>query len=364
MIKRVCIIAAVLGMGAALTASAQTATMYGVLDTGIEYVNHVGAEGHSLTRIPTITGTIPSRLGIRGSEDLGRDMNAVFVLESGIGMDTGSSNQGGRLFGLQSWVGLAGSWGQISVGRQLTMLLLSMQEINILGPNIYGAGSFDSYIPNARADNAIAYKGRFYGFTVGAMYSFGRDIINAGPSPSGMNCAGESGTSSTTCREWSAMLMYDAARWGASAAVDTLSGGPGAFGGLQRADQEDKRLSTGAYVRFPDGKVAFNWIRRSNDARANPRSDLVSAGMSYDVASAFNLAGQVAWLRYRNTPDKALLYALRGTYFLSKRTAVYANVGWVNNSDRLAMTVSAGPGSDPVPGASQLGTMLGVRHAF
>ncbi|WBS05792.1 porin [Pseudoduganella sp. SL102] len=81
-------------VGAPLTAAAQPVTLYGVLDTGVEYVNHVGPSGRSLTRVPTITGTFPSRWGIRGSEDLGGGMHAVFALESGIGMDTGSVSGG------------------------------------------------------------------------------------------------------------------------------------------------------------------------------------------------------------------------------------------------------------------------------
>lgn len=32
----------------------------------------------------------------------------------------------------------------------------------------YGSSSLDNYLPNARADNAIGYTGKFGGFTVGA----------------------------------------------------------------------------------------------------------------------------------------------------------------------------------------------------
>jgi predicted porin len=354
-----------LGMGAAGATLAQSVTLYGVLDSGVEYVNHVGPESRGLTRVPTITGTIPSRWGIRGNEDLGDDIKAIFALESGLGMDNGMLNQGGRLFGLQAWVGLSGKWGQISVGRQLTMLLQALYDTDILGPNIYGIGSFDSYLPNARADNAVAYKGKFGGLTVGAMLSTGRDTVNAGPSPGGMNCAGEAAGNSKVCREWSALLAYEHAGWGGSLAIDTLHGGPGAFGGLASPDQTDKRIMVGAYRRTPKGRFAVSWIRRNNDASVTPRNDLVSAGASRDMLPAFNLAGQVSWLHYRHTANKALLYAVRGTYSLSRRTAVYANVGLIDNSPQLALSVSAGaPGANPVAGASQLGTMLGLRHTF
>ena len=46
-------------------------TLYGLLDTGVEHVTNVGASGSGLTRLPLLTGSVPSRLGFRGSEDLG-----------------------------------------------------------------------------------------------------------------------------------------------------------------------------------------------------------------------------------------------------------------------------------------------------
>lgn len=50
---------------------AQSATIYGMMDVGIESLNNVAAAGGSLTRMPSNTGIIPSRLGFRGKEDLG-----------------------------------------------------------------------------------------------------------------------------------------------------------------------------------------------------------------------------------------------------------------------------------------------------
>src|SRR5437762_2042426 len=197
-------IAAGLLAASPLLASAQSSvTLYGVIDTGVEYVSNVGANGHGLVRMPNLTATVPSRWGIRGSEDLGGGLKSIFVLESGFSPDSGSSNQGGRLFGRQALVGLTNQYGQLSFGRQYTMLFWATLDSDILGPNVYGSGSLDSYLPNTRADNAVSYKGTFGGFTVGATYSFGRDTVNAGPSPAGTNCAGENAADSKQCREWS-----------------------------------------------------------------------------------------------------------------------------------------------------------------
>ena len=182
----------VAAMAVAPVALAQTpgVTLFGIIDTGVEYVTDVGSAGQGLWRVPTQTGTVASRVGVRGSENLGGGLRAEFVIENGFAPDMGTAAQGGRLFGRQAWVGLSGPWGTVSLGRQYTMLFWSLLDADLLGPNMYSSGSLDSYIPNARADNAIAYRGKFGGLTLGATWSFGRDAVNAGPSPGGTNCAG------------------------------------------------------------------------------------------------------------------------------------------------------------------------------
>jgi len=297
---------AALAAAVPMLASAQsTVTLYGVVDTGIEYVNNVGAAKDGVARVNTLTGTVPSRWGIRGTEDLGGGLKSLFVLESGFAPDSGTSNQGARLFGRQALVGLSGPWGQVALGRQYTMLFWATLDPDILGPNVYGSGSLDSYLPNARADNAVSYKGTFGGFTVGATYSFGRDTVNAGPSPAGTNCAGENAADSKQCREWSALLQYDNKWWGVAAAYDSLRGGPGAFGGLTRSNQTDDRLSLNGYVLLSKTKMGLGVIRRDNDGSPTPRSDLWYAGLAYDITPAFTLAGQVYYLKYHNSDNKA-----------------------------------------------------------
>ncbi|UDM52689.1 porin [Cupriavidus sp. MP-37] len=348
-----------------LAAAAQSVTLYGVFDTGVEYVNNVGPSKDGVARVPVLTGTVPSRWGLRGSEDLGGGLKSVFVLESGFAPDSGQANQGGRLFGRQAFVGLSGNWGQVALGRQYTMLFWANLDTDILGPNIYGSASLDSYIPNSRADNAVSYKGTFGGLTVGATYSFGRDAVNAGPSPAGTNCAGENPADRNACREWSALVMYETKWWGVSASYDSLRGGPGAFAGLTSSGLSDDRLSLGGYMLLSRTKLGLGVIRRDNEASPTPRSDLWYGGIAYDITPALTLAGQVYYLRYHHSDNKAMLYALRGSYAFSKRTSVYATAGFIDNGGQLAMSVSAGQaGSNPPPGANQFGTMIGIKHVF
>jgi predicted porin len=349
---------------AAPAASAQQVTLYGLVDLAVERVSNVGASGDRLYRMPTTTGSLPSRFGFRGSEDLGGGLRAVFVLESGFGSDTGSFTQGGRAFGRQAWVGFSGPWGTAGVGRQYTMLYWSILDADILGTNLYGSGSLDAYVPNARADNAIAWKGTFSAVTLGATYSLGRDTV-AGNSPAATNCAGEADIASQ-CREWSALAKYDGASWGAAAAIDQQRGGPGAFGGLTSATMKDTRVSLNGYVNIGDARIGGGVIRRDNDASATaPRSDLWYLGVLYAATPLLKFDAEAFSLRFKGTPNKAALLAARATYSFSKRTAVYATIGHIDNDGALTQSVSGGAGgSNPLPGRSQSGFGTGLRHSF
>jgi predicted porin len=294
-------------------------------------------------------------------------------LESGFAPDTGASNQGGRFFGRQALVGLSGDWGTVSLGRQYTMLFWSLLDADQFGPNNYGLGSLDSYLPNTRADNALAYRGTFNGLTVGAVYSLGRDTVNAGPGPGGTNCAGENAIDKQACRLWSALLKYDTSGWGVALAVDELRGGAAAFAGLVRSDLKDQRVTVNGYVKLGPLKLSAGVIQRDNDGAAplsatngqSARSHLYWLGGAYAFTQAFILDGQVQRLDFKDGGDQSTLTALRGIYNLSKRSLVYAQVAHIGNGPRLAISVSsAQAGSNPLAGGSQNAVMVGMRHSF
>ena len=338
--------ATLLGGGAA---HAQTVTVYGVLDAAVEHLSNVGADGHSDNRMPNLAGSVPSRLGLRGSEDLGGGLSAVFTIEQGFGIDSGSLNQGGRTWGRQAFVGLKGLWGQASLGRQYSMLFYSLLDADTLGPNLFGSGSLDNHLPNDRLDNALAYKGSFGGLTVGATYSLGRDTVSAS-SPSGTGCAGEDGTAA--CREWSVLLKYDTAAWGVAAANDQFHGGTGSWAaaGLTSADKTDRRTTLNGWLKFNDLKLSAGVIDRRNEGSATtPRSKLWFLGGSYAVTPAVTVDGEFFQLTYQDSDNGARLFALRGSYALSKRTAVYATAGHIANDGTLADRKSTRLNSSHIP---------------
>lgn len=358
--------AAMLSAGAALSlpACAQTnVTVYGIIDAAVEHYSNADAAGSSMTRMPSLGGGMfPSRLGFRGSEDLGGGLKAIFALENGFAPDTGVVGQGNRLFGRQAWVGLAGSWGQLTLGRNYNMLTSSTFDIDLFGPSQYGLGSLDSFIPNGRSDNSIAYKGRFDGLSVGASYSLGRDTSSAG-GPAGTSCAGESATDSKACREWSGMLRYDFSDYAVVAAYDRIYGGTGAAAGLSSSAKQDSRLHLGGLAKLGAARIGGGMIARNNDGNsATPRSRLYYLAASYQLTSAFMLDGQLGKLDYRASANGATQLLLRGIYDFSKRTAVYAAIGRIDNDGTLGVALSAG--GSVGAGMSQNGIIAGVKHAF
>lgn len=363
--KKTILIALAVQGGVGLAHAQSSVTVYGTMDVAIERVSNVGASGASINRMPGLSGSAPSRVGFRGQEDLGNGLKASFVLETGFGPDTGTLNQGGRLFGRQSTVGLGGTWGTVTLGRQNTLLGTATSAADFIGPATHGIAAIDSYFPNARFDNSVAYRGNLGGFTLGAMHSLGRDAVNAGPTPAGSNCPGEGVGGNQACRAWSAAVRYDAPSWGVAFGADVMRGGPGAFGGLTAA-MTDRRAALAGYIKVEQLRLGAAQIRRTNEASAaTPRSDIWMLSASYPVTSQFTLAGQ--YLRYdlKSSGNDARMMTLRGTYALSKRTAVYASLARMNNKGGATFSVGSGQtGSYPLAGRDQNGLAMGVSHTF
>lgn len=183
--KKTLIALAVLAASSAAMAQSSV-TLYGVADVflGSTKVETAGA-GQRQTVVNS-AGVNGSRWGMKGTEDLGGGLNAVFQLESGFNIDTGSSAQDGRLFGRQAYVGLQGGFGKVAVGRQYT----AYDDVHGATNMNYDAATFNAATGGAkggvsangmadyasRADNAVSYTSpNFGGFSGSVVYSFGEN---------------------------------------------------------------------------------------------------------------------------------------------------------------------------------------------
>ncbi len=357
---------ALIGAYCASSAMAQSqVSIYGLVDTGLVWTNNVNNNGDSAIKMPGLTGSLPSRLGFRGTEDLGGGTLAIFALETGFGPDTGVMGTGNRLFGRQSYVGLKNNtYGTVTLGRQVNMTILSGIKSDVLGPNLFSISSLDLYLPNARSDNAIGYLGNFSEFTVGATYSLGRDTSASG-GPAATGCAGEVAGNAKACRQWTALLGYDNKAFGVTTTYDIMYGNVGAAGGLITSDSSDRRATVNVYAMVGPTKIGGGVIDRKKQAAtavSSLESDLYYLGVSHPITPALVLDAQISRLDIKGSGDDTTLGAVRLTYNLSKRTAVYSMVGHIKNAGNAAVALDAG-GTVGV-GKKQSGAMIGIRHAF
>src|SRR5690606_28600482 len=176
------LLAAALALGFAGVAQAETSvTLYGILDGGIGYQKlSSDTDARDAKRTGMIQGIQSgNRWGLKGTEDLGNGLRAVFQAESGFDLGTGNHEQGDRLFGRHLTLGLASdAWGQLDFGRQTNIASKYMGAIDPFGLGFSQAnmGAAFSAANTARFDNMIMYQTpNFSGFQFGVGYSFNAD---------------------------------------------------------------------------------------------------------------------------------------------------------------------------------------------
>jgi predicted porin len=150
-------------------------TLYGILDEGLGFVSNSGGKQlYSMT-----SGNMQgNRWGLRGTEDLGAGMKAIFTIENGFDMSTGKLAQGGLEFGRQANVGLSSRYGAITLGRQYDSVVDYVGHFEF-GDQFGGSitahtGDIDNFNNSYRVNNAVKFKSAsFLGLTFGGLYSLG-----------------------------------------------------------------------------------------------------------------------------------------------------------------------------------------------
>ncbi len=184
--KKTLLAAALLaGFATAGVAQAETSvTLYGILDTGYGYQSYKYDRGgidatskSSGLRSGTVNG---NRFGLKGSEDLGDGLRAIFQLEQGFDLGTGAGSST-KQFHRQAFVGLSSdSWGTFTMGRQYSAGV----EVGNLIVNGWNLGDVDKVFGGTgygnRIDNSFKYvTPDFAGFKLVALYgSEGSDAID------------------------------------------------------------------------------------------------------------------------------------------------------------------------------------------
>jgi predicted porin len=319
------------------SAFAQTGvTVYGLVDGGL-----VSERGGAAGNVTKLTSGVQSgsRLGFKGTEDLGGGLTAKFVLESGFKIDDGTMAQAspsapnGLLFGRQAYVGLGGNWGNVTLGRQYTPHYLTLSQIDPFGAGLAG-NSTNLVTTVLRANNTIKYTTpEWSGFDGELAYSLGevpgdnkasRQIgaaIGYANGPLVVKLAHQSSENATgTDRARSTLL---AGKWDFGIAAASL--GFNVNKGIGSIDSRDYLL--GVSVPFGASTFLASYIRK--DDRSGANSD-------------------------------ANQWALGYTYAMSKRTNLYTSYGRIKNKNGAAFTV----GNATEAGTGDKAFNIGLRHTF
>lgn len=346
--KSLIALAVLAASGAAMAQS--SVTLYGVLDT---YFGATTTENNRNAAVASVTTTVlnsgsvnGTRWGMRGSEDLGGGLFAIFDLQSGFGIDAGNAQQGGLLFGRQANVGLKGGFGQLIVGRMSlpfydnegmndAMLNSSVSaQSNVMRTannwaNSGLTGAFEASKLGAytlRGNNAFRYDTpNISGFVGSIAYSLNEKTQSLCPQCNSANPAVTSASLVYADGPISGVLAYQ---------VETpyQPAGVGAAGtdyaGTNASDRNFLRLSGQYDFGTIIAKAGFGRADHVNfiqDAKTNE----YQIGLDYKASAALTLSGGIATSKddassaNANVEVKRTAFTLGGKYVMSKRTFLY-----------------------------------------
>ena len=333
-------------------ASAQDSVqVYGLLDAGVEAVNHAAPGGSGTVRVVS-GGKNTSRWGVRGSEELGAGLKAVFNLEGGILMDTGASD--GALFKRQAWVGLEGDFGRVIVGRSFTTTYDLVIKFDPLGfaPNYSwatsgGATGPSKYGMTTSFDNLVKYRGASGDFTWGATIGLGE---GAGKAADGRKLA--------LGGSWFGGSL------GLMAAWEQINGNT-----LAATSRRDRTTAFHLAADYKTGPWRASAGMRGYKLQpggpaADLRGDTYWGGVSR-VVDKLTLTGAVYHVDVKDLPRgqdaDPTMFVARGMLALSGRTDLYLSAAHARGRHGQLVGLSR---DDSGTGTTQSGITAGIQHRF
>ncbi|HKT64838.1 MAG TPA: porin [Burkholderia sp.] len=344
-------------------------TLYGIADVGIEHINNTSAGGGQTREASgNLSG---SRWGLKGVEDIGGGMKAIFQLESGFNINDGTTAQStkglganaattSRMFGRQAWVGLSYQGQRLTFGRQNSLFYEQAVAFDPMGASSrYSVLSLD-YAAAARIDNSAKYTGVFGPLTAQAMYSTRYDTGYGAEVP-GAQLTGRffSGALSFAQGPFAASVSYEQRN---SNTVATNTGTERrATAAASYALGPVKGFAGYRYLHASNAFLPANPIRVANGAEASA-ANLYWAGAQYTVSPAFVLTATAYYQDVHASSADPWLAVLCADYLLSKRTDIYATAGFARNKGGSALGVN-GYGT-VAPDHNQTGVVIGMRQKF
>jgi predicted porin len=342
---------AIAALAASVGAMAQSSvTLFGVVDATFAYGKGSVDKKTQLTN----SGLNSSRLGFKGTEDLGGGMKASFHLEAALNNDNGTSggtslnNQtavagnGGLIFGRRSTVSLGGNMGEARLGRDYTPHFWNQTVYDVFGTN--GVGTTQTQVSSiggptqVRASNSIGYltPGGLGGFSGQIQYYLGEN--NSLPAPVKSDGNGLSLRAAYDNGPISAAFAYGKTKFAAGNIATTNFGASYDLGvvklsGLYDQDKVSggatgKGFNIGLTAPVGPGEIRTAFSTYKTDAAGTPKTNKFAIGYVYNV---------------------------------SKRTAVYTTLARVSNKGGATSSLN---GSNTAADGSSTGFDLGLRHSF
>jgi predicted porin len=371
---------AVLAIAASLAgvACAQSSvTLYGSFDGGIRNQTNAGAARAAThgTRLGMgSSGTYNSnRIGFKGAEDLGDGMNAHFDLETGFNTGTGALNNTlGQLFDRSAYVGVGGSLGTVDLGRQYSVAFkvvaaydplgykyTSIAPVAVWSAGSQGTGANPFGYGSTRFNNDIQYSKVWGPLIAYAEYALGEV---AGSSANGRAAAvgatyveGPLGLGAAyTSRKTDGILHAAGAPFANTINLAATSATP--------FDKTNTQWTIGGAYRIGAVRLAAGYLNEKQDLRTGVtlRTRDAWGGVRYAITPALEVTGAY----YRTSASAPALdgrrdfYIVSGTYALSKRTNLYAEVDHNRYKDGAVAFYA------PLGAEKQVGISVGINHYF
>lgn len=342
----------------ALNAVAQSSvTLYGVLDTTVQRASQGSA---SITRVYGTGGNQYSRLGVRGTEDLGGGLSAGFVLDAGLNVASGiggaastdnatAGTAGGLVFNRRASLSLISrDWGEVRLGRGFVPSYWNLIVFDPFGTA--GAGGIINTAQSAltqvatvqtavRASNSVGY----FLPELNGVYGELMKAVNNAPS-----------TSTTPDNGNYQGIRLGYARDALNVAV--------ASGRTALANGAVSASNVGAsYVIGPVTASALYFADRKNAVAGPNRSNGWMLGAQVKVATGYIPVSLSKISDNSASGRSAQQLAVGYVHEMSKRTAVYGTYSQIRNRNGAALS---GGGVTGVANATWTGMDFGIRHSF
>lgn len=384
-------VASTLVIPVAAFAQASSVEIYGRANVGLDNYSATGATAGSANDFKGRNRIYDSfsRLGFRGSEDLGGGLRAVFLLESGVNFDTGSGNgqsgqpnaATGTLASRLGHVGLASrDWGQLTFGKSNVFWVNG--PIEQIGANYVNLSAFVSSgifgrgmgVGVARQSNVVQYTSPLMnGF--GAVVSY---MPNSEAQPAGQDADAKIWAVTLQRHSGAFPVGYDFAKsWGSTPAVGSA---PVTTGHKLRA----------GWAYQPGAMLGVLWLKtvKDNGAAGAQSVDAASSSLSQTAVGVTwehyigNVQALAQWFKIPNisgcvtanacSNTNAVQWMVGARYTLSKRTNVYLTYNAARNDSRYNLdyavagmsSAAAGGLATTSSGADPRVVAVGMMHNF